>query len=86
MNSPPNSVKVPKAIAQSQVRSLCHTNSNTLMYQIFCIRTSVSAPNAFTLSVAMAGIMETGPPSILECLGLPDAELSPDPELGAIHL
>ena len=28
----------------------------------------------------MAGIMETGP-SILECLGLPEAEL-PDPELG----
>lgn len=26
----------------------------------------------------MAGIMETGP-SILECLGLPDAELPPDP-------
>ena len=47
------------------------------------VRTSVSAPNAFTLSVAIAGIMETGPPppSILECLGLPDAEL-PDPELG----
>ena len=30
--------------------------------------------------MAIAGIMETGP-SILECLGLPEAEL-PDPELG----
>ena len=31
----------------------------------------------------IAGIIDTGPPppSILECLGLPDAEL-PDPELG----
>ena len=34
-------------------------------------RTPLSSPNAFTLSVAIAGIMETGPvpPSILECLG-----------------
>ena len=35
-------------------------------------RTPLSSPNALTLSVAIAGIMETGPvpPSILECLGL----------------
>merc|ERR1719245_3041100 len=44
----------------------------------------LSSPNAFTLSVAIAGIMETGPvpPSILECQGLPEAELPPDSELG----